>query len=448
MVDSPYITKELRDYVTGFKIEELVSQGINEVARNMPADPYSFLAGFFANLSEEPPTIKEIHAREVHLETGRTLEVTVECKCKGLELKGPGFMLGTEEHEEEIQVEEVLQLNETLRDQEATNQRKIDSLIGGLSYTAAVTLSHACVIAAGYFRKVPLYLHVFEKYTRREWEGNHFPKVLMSLLHTGKAVGSKVKFTKFYVCESHSHWSAQEKLENFRKVFDCCKKILGSSKGGEASIRMSGGAFIPNCDTITECLKILDDSVNQAGLRTGEDVCLAIDCNADDYYNSESEKYEMEGFKSPLESNQLGDYYEKLMNERPYIAFIQDPFATKDLEGWKDFTQKHPNRKVATQRLCTSPQTVTELPEGWAPNLVNMHYQQTFTEMVDLAKAATKSSMGLIVRENPVETQSTYLAHLATGFAAEYLEVSPPFKFQHISKYNEIFEIKNSISNS
>ena len=213
MADSPLITAELREYIQRFKIEEVVSRAINSLAHNTPLDPYTYLAGFFSDLSEEPPTITNVHSREIFLDFRPSLEVSIECQTKGQVFTAPSFVFspGIEEAGYLIDSDRldgkgmraaakaVEALKPVLIDQDITNQRKIDSLIAkdtNSGLNVIITTSFACAVAAAFFKKIPLYQHVFDKLTRREWDSAPFPKIMLPLLFTGKANGSKVKFSR------------------------------------------------------------------------------------------------------------------------------------------------------------------------------------------------------------------------------------------------------------
>lgn len=92
MADSALITAELREYIQRFKIEEIVTQAINQLAHKVPADPFTFLAGFFSELSEEPPCITDVQSREIILDSRPSIEVAVQCQSKGQVFLGPSFV--------------------------------------------------------------------------------------------------------------------------------------------------------------------------------------------------------------------------------------------------------------------------------------------------------------------------------------------------------------------
>lgn len=351
MADSPLITRELRDYLSRFKIEEIITQGVNEVARGMPGNPYTFLAGFFAEFSEDPPLITDIRARELLLETRPTIEVSIECESKGQKFWGPPFVFSPGFEESSYLLDQdrwdgkgmltasrsAESIRDILRQQDVTNQRKIDNLISkeqGTGANVCIPLSYACAITAAYFKRQPLYQHIYEKMNRRDWEGSPLPKLMIPLLYGGKQVNSKVKFARFFLYETRNErFEPQQQFEACKKLYDTLRRLIVSGKGGEAALKIYGCGFIPNSDLINDCIKLLEDTVHQSGFVIGDDYMIAIDCNADDYHNRETNKYEMEGQKNPPDANQLMEFYLKMLNDKPSIGFLQDPFSSEDINS-------------------------------------------------------------------------------------------------------------------
>ncbi|CAG9336119.1 unnamed protein product [Blepharisma stoltei] len=472
MADSPLITRELREYISRFKVEEIISQGVNEVARNLPTNPYTFLAGFFAELSEDPPLITDIRARELLLETRPTIEVSIECESKGQRYWAPAFAFSPGIDEASYLLDgdrwdgkgmltaarSAESLRDILREQDVTNQRKIDSLIAkeqGLGTNISVSLSFACAVAAAYFKKVPLYQHIFDKMTRREWEGSPLPKLMIPLLYTGKSVNSKVKFSRFFLYETRNESRApQQQYEACKKLYDTMRRLLVAGKGGEAGLKQFQCGFIPNNDLINDCLKLCEDCVNQSGFVMGEDYLIGIDCNADDYYNRDTNKYEMEGQKNPPDVNQLTEFYLKMLNDKPNIGFLQDPFYSEDINAYKNLQGRLVNNKrISAFRACKTHLKVKELmdPEqgeeskaaAFAPHLLAINYTNLVTDIVDSAKIAAKKGTSVIITENPVESLDTALVDLALGLKAEFLQLSAPIRSGLLAKYNRILEIRN-----
>ena len=467
MADSPLITAELREYIQRFKIEEVMTQAINSLAHKVPADPFTFLAGFFSELSQEPPSIVDIRAREIILDSRPSIEVTVQCQSKGQVFTAPSFVFSPGIDEQGYTLDSdrldgkgmrsaaraVEAVRPLLMDLDIGNQRKLDSILvkeGNLGSNSLTAASFACALAAAYFKKLPLYQHIFDKYTRREWDSAPFPKLMLPLLFTGKANTSKVKFSRWILYEAqHERHDAQVIMDGMRKIYESLRKILASGKGGEAGLRPLSSGFIPPCENMTECFKIIEDTVAQSGFALGEDFLLAIDCNAEEYFLKDTQKYEMEGFKIPPDANQLTEFYVKLLNDKPYIGMLFDPFVEGDINSWRNLSNRVPAKKLASAKIARDLERFRVLAENeenkadlWLPQVIATHYSYPVTSIIDLAKLATKQGCAMIITEHPFESLDTALVDLALGLKAEFLQISAPIRSGVLAKYNRIIQLR------
>jgi enolase len=467
MSDSPLITAELREYFLRFKIEDIVSKAINSLAHKLPSDPFTFLAGYYSELSDEPPSIFDVSSREIYLDSRASLEVSISCQSKGQIFSAPSFVFspGFDEQSYTLDADRldgkgmraasrlVESLKPLLFEQDVANQRKLDSLISkeeNLGSNVVVSVSYACAIAASFFKRTPLFKHVFEKLTRRDWDGAPFPKLFMPLLFTGKANGSKVKFARWILYESNSEkHDGQVMMDAAKKIYETLRKILASGKGGEAGLRLHSSGFIPASENIAECFKLIEDTVNQSGFSLGEDFLLAIDCAAEDYYLKDVQKYEMEGFKNPPDVAQITEFYAKLMNDKAYIGMIFDPFVVDDVNSWKNLAGRVPSKRLGSVKLAKDHERFRNLAECedgnevWLPAVISTHYAYQITTLVDLAKVAAKRNVSLIVTECPFESQDCSLVDVAVGLKSEFIQLSPPMKSGALSKYNRIIQLKS-----
>lgn len=156
------------------------------------------------------------------------------------------------------------------------------------------------------------------------------PRLMVTCLRGGKAYNSKVKFARFGLIYE-PELGVSEITKDMNALYRLVRKQLASGKQGEAGLKPVSGSFICTMDTINDALKVLEEAVKVSKL---ENVRIFICCNASDVYNETTSKYEMEGAKGQYESPQMVDYYIKLLNDHPLIAYLEDPMASVDLAGW------------------------------------------------------------------------------------------------------------------
>jgi enolase len=103
-----------------------------------------------------------------------------------------------------------------------------------------------------------------------------------------------------------------------------------------------GSYITPNDGSINDTIKIIEDILRDLG--EGNKVTIGIDCNANNFYSDQAMKYEMDNFKTPIENDQLIDYYLKFIVDHPLVTYIEDPMATSDIQGWKKILTKFEER--------------------------------------------------------------------------------------------------------
>ena len=135
--------------------------------------------------------------------------------------------------------------------------------------------------------------------------------------------------------------SFREALRCGAEVFHALKKIL-SDKGMSTAVGDEGG-FAPNFSSNEECLNTIVQAVEKAGYKVGEDVLLALDCAASEFYHEAEDVYQLDGEGLKLSSTQFADYLANLCDKFPIVS-IEDGMAEGDWEGWKTLTEKLGNR--------------------------------------------------------------------------------------------------------
>ncbi len=122
-----------------------------------------------------------------------------------------------------------------------------------------------------------------------------------------------------------------------REVFHALKKIL-ADKGMSTAVGDEGG-FAPNFSSNEECLNTVVQAIEKAGYQAGEDVLLALDCAASEFYHEAEDVYQLEGEGLKLSSTQFADYLANLCDKFPIVS-IEDGMAEGDWDGWKTLTEK------------------------------------------------------------------------------------------------------------
>lgn len=368
-------------------------------------------------------------------------------------------------------------ISENLKELDIYQQRRIDNAIersceDNVTFQPVILIQHglntvvalsiAAASAGALHKQIPLYSHIYTLYSRKEWTPAPLPALMIPLLYGGKQNASKIKFSRFYIYEANPGSKPKEAVvAQIRAFYDALRKIISTGKQGEAGMKLTySGGLIPPVDSNNDCLKILEDAATQSGVTLGNDFMVGIDCHADDFYISESNKYEYEGFKVPPDANQLSDIYLKLINDKAYIGMLEDPIASNDTEGWKTL-----NTKLAATRIKlignspyrSSMRTINQYfdtpaiseeekkeeakEERYKPAYISFKHTLPISQLIDLKRIANKKQFGIILRESAFESNDSYLIDIAVGLCADYIMIGPPLKSSRIEKYNRYIEI-------
>uniref|UniRef100_A0A7S3KXI6 phosphopyruvate hydratase n=1 Tax=Euplotes crassus TaxID=5936 RepID=A0A7S3KXI6_EUPCR len=173
-----------------------------------------------------------------------------------------------------------------------------------------------------------------------------FTKLMVTVLEVpraggagGKVPAGKMKFSSLYLILTPA--PGVKLLQTFVKIQKAIHANINATKVGLNGYKLQGnGAYFNASDNITECLKLLEDAINSSGCNSDEHTVATIGFNSEPeaYYNSEQNKYDIEGPKNLFDAGMFVDWYIKLLNDHPLVSYLEDPFAEK--EGYQLLPQK------------------------------------------------------------------------------------------------------------
>ena len=209
------------------------------------------------------------------------------------------------------------------------------------------------------------------------------------------------------------------------------------------------GGFAPQLNTPKEALTVIQEAVEECGMKLGTDIYIALDCAASEYYDKETKRYEIEKGMF-LDRYELCNYYYDLIKEFPALKSIEDPFDEYDYEGWETFMTQvverlpEPIMVVGDDLYTTNSDTVAEgIKKNWANSLLlKVNQIGTITEAVEAAKLIFNENIDVIVSHRSGETTSTIISDLAVGIGAKYIKTGAPARGERIAKYNRLLQIE------
>ena len=313
---------------------------------------------------------------------------------------------------------------------------------GGNTTTAA---SFLFADAGANLSEKPLYEYLADIYGY----SNNFslPIPMVNIINGGKHAGGKLQIQEFMIMPTDKV-SFSKRTEYVFLVYNNLKKLL-IEKYGESSINVGDeGGFAPNLNTPDEALDIIEEAVKKSNLKLGDDITLALDCAASEFYNKETKKYTIEeGLE--LSSSELVQYYVLLKNRHPALESIEDAFDEQDYEGWKMINEKLGNDMmiVGDDLFTTNPKFIkTGIKEKWANSLLlKVNQIGTITEAVEAAKLMQDQKCQVIVSHRSGETNNTLISDLAVAIHAKYIKLGAPARGERVAKYNRLIQIEENI---
>ena len=335
-------------------------------------------------------------------------------------------------------------VNSELRDlvigMDVLEQEKVDKAMIELDGTetksklganAILGVSMAVLKAAALYKGVPLYKYI--------GDGTTLPRPMMNIINGGAHADNKLDFQEFMIIPISD--TIKERIRIGAEVFHNLKKVL-NEKGLSTGVGDEGG-FAPNLNSNSEGFELIIEAIKKAGYTPGEDVNLAIDVAASEFY--ENGKYNLVGEGRSLSTDELIDYYEELVNKYPIIS-IEDPVDENDWEGFRKITERLGDRiqLVGDDLFVTNKKCLQKGIDNHAGNAILLKVNQigTITETLETIDLARKNNYKTIISHRSGETEDTTIAHLAVGLNLGQIKTGSMSRTDRICKYNELIRIE------
>ncbi|KAI3590202.1 phosphopyruvate hydratase [Cupriavidus sp. CER94] len=310
---------------------------------------------------------------------------------------------------------------------------------GRLGANAMLAVSMAVAKAAAEEAGLPLY---------RYFGGSgamQMPVPMMNIVNGGAHANNSLDIQEFMIMPV-SQTSFREALRCGAEVFHALKKIL-ADKGMSTAVGDEGG-FAPNFSSNEECLNTIVQAVEKAGYKMGEDVLLALDCAASEFYHEAEDVYALEGEGLKLSSTQFADYLANLCDKFPIVS-IEDGMAEGDWEGWKTLTEKLGKRVqlVGDDLFVTNTKILKEGIEKGIGNsiLIKINQIGTLTETFAAIEMAKRAGYTAVISHRSGETEDSTIADIAVGTNAGQIKTGSLSRSDRIAKYNQLIRIEEDL---
>jgi enolase len=273
------------------------------------------------------------------------------------------------------------------------------------------------------------------------------PVPMMNILNGGKhAMGSSVDMQEFMVMPVGAP-SYREGLRWGTETFHALKKLL-HDMGQNTNVGDEGG-YAPSLPSNRDAVAIVTRAIEAAGYRPGEDLVIAIDPAASEFF--EDGQYDLVGEGRVLSPAEIVDYYADWCASFP-ITSIEDGLAEDDWETWRRLTERVGDRVqlVGDDLYVTNVERLQRGVKEKAGNaiLVKLNQIGTLTETMDAIDLAQRSGFGVVISHRSGETDDTFIADLAVATNAGQIKTGAPSRVDRVAKYNQLLRIEEELEES
>ena len=339
---------------------------------------------------------------------------------------------------------------EALRGAEAVNQNAIDEIMLRLDGTdnkeklganAILAVSLAVAKAAAVYKNMPLYQHIAE--LNNTPETYSMPLPMMNILNGGEHADNNVDIQEFMI-QPVGASSFKEGLRMGAEIFHALKKVL-QQRGLSTAVGDEGG-FAPNLGSNEEALQVIVEAVEKAGYRMGDDVTLALDCAASEFYKDG--QYNLSGEGKSFDAEGFANYLAELCDRYPIIS-IEDGLDESDWDGWKVLTEKLGDRVqlVGDDLFVTNTRILQEGIDKGIANSILIKFNQigSLTETLAAIEMARKAGYTAVISHRSGETEDATIADLAVGTAAGQIKTGSLCRSDRVAKYNQLLRIEGEL---
>lgn len=338
-------------------------------------------------------------------------------------------------------------ISPAIKGKEVSGQREIDRMLCELDGTedksklganAILAVSMAVTKAGAATSGLPLYQYIGGV------NAVELPVPMFNIINGGSHADNNIDIQEFMI--------VPVKAPNFRsalrmgtEIFQTLKGVL-RSENHYTSVGDEGG-FAPNLSSNEEALKTIVKAIKEAGYRAGEDVFIALDVAASEFY--ENGKYVLKkSGKTKMDSMELIDFYLKLVEQYPIIS-IEDGMAEDDWKGWAELTTKVGQRiqLVGDDLFVTNQKRLQRGIDQAISNsiLIKLNQIGTVSETIETVKKAQQHHFTAIVSHRSGETEDTFIADLAVGLSTGQIKTGSVSRSERTAKYNRLLRIEEQL---
>ncbi|WP_375580665.1 phosphopyruvate hydratase [Marivirga tractuosa] len=308
-----------------------------------------------------------------------------------------------------------------------------------LGANAILGVSMACAKAAAQLSGQSLYRYIGGV------NANTLPVPMMNILNGGSHADNKIDFQEFMVMPVNAE-SFSEALRMGTTVFHHLKEVL-KSKGLSTNVGDEGG-FAPNIESNDQAIEVVLTAIEKAGFKPGEDIFIALDAAASEFYDEGKKKYVFESTGEELTSDEMVAYWKNWCDKYPILS-IEDGMQEDDWEGWEKLTREigRTVQLVGDDLFVTNTKRLQRGIDEKIGNsiLIKVNQIGTLTETINAIRMADKASYKNIISHRSGETEDTFIADLAVAMGSGQIKTGSASRSDRMAKYNQLLRIEEEL---
>ncbi len=310
-----------------------------------------------------------------------------------------------------------------------------------LGANAILGVSMAAARAAANYYELPLYRYLGGINAR------YLPVPMMNIVNGGAHAANNLDIQEFMIMPVGAE-SIAHAVRMGAETFHALKKIL--NKRGVSTAVGDEGGFAPDLESNEAAIQCILEAIDAAGYQAGQDIGLAMDCAASEFF--ENGRYNLKSENRTMSSEDMIDYYEMLMDKYPSILSIEDGLAEGDWDGWALMTDRLGGalQIVGDDVFVTNPEIFARGIDAGIANaiLIKLNQIGTLTETLECIEMAKQEGYMTVVSHRSGETEDTFISDLVVAVNGGQIKTGSMSRSDRIAKYNQLIRIEERLGDS
>ncbi len=332
---------------------------------------------------------------------------------------------------------EQIAIDRTLLELDGTSNKS------SLGANAILGTSLAVAKAAANSQGLPLYRYIGGIYA------HVLPSPMMNILNGGAHTDWQSTDAQEFMIMPLGAPTFSEGLRWGTEIYHALKAVLKAHD--YATLVGDEGGFAPNLKANVEAVELILEAIEKAGFKPGQDVSIALDPAASEFYDEENKIYNLRTEGKKLDSAKMVEFWKSWVDQFPIVS-IEDGLAQDDWDGWKLMTKELGDRLqiVGDDLLVTNPERVRRAVDEKACNalLVKVNQIGSLTETIEAVQLCQRNGWKAITSHRSGETEDSTIADLAVALNTGQIKTGAPARSDRVAKYNQLLRIEKELGDT